>query len=332
MNPLMLKLIGLGGGAYLITKFLKKPAFQSTQTMTADGKVVKISVPVPDSVNASQAMATSTTPPVAMTHPASAKALPLQLPKLGIVYAPPKSVQPGSDGKPQPTAIITTPTGASSVTISSIKDVQRALNTLGYTPRLAEDGTTGPKTAANIKIFQSKMGLAVDGNAGPATKAALSTALTQLAGANSPVGAVVVASMNPTAIAANAANAAASAASGVVSSAVNPAVAAVQAQLSNLQSATAPAVNTSTSTPAAVNIDLVPAPAINPANALTMSNSDIQGNLNILGATPPLTVDGQLGPMSIAAIKAFQTSHGLTADGIAGPQTKTAIYIAVHTS
>jgi peptidoglycan hydrolase-like protein with peptidoglycan-binding domain len=63
-----------------------------------------------------------------------------------------------------------------------------------------------------------------------------------------------------------------------------------------------------------------------------MSNSDIQGNLNILGASPPLTVDGQLGPMSVAAIKAFQTAHGLTADGIAGPQTKTAIYIAIHTS
>jgi len=320
MNPLILKLAGVGGGVWLLTKLWKKPAFQSTQTMTPDGKVVKISVPVPDSVNAAQAVATMTTPPTPMTHPASPKAIPVQLPSQGIVYAPPKVIQPGSDGKPQATAIITTPTGASSVSISTVKDVQRALNALGYTPRLAEDGATGPKTAANIKVFQSKMGLTVDGNAGPATKAALSTALTQMAGANSPVGAVVVSSMNPAAIAANAAAAASGAAA-----AVAPAVAAVQAQLNALQVSTSPAVP--------VDIDNVTLPpAINPANALTMSNSDIQGNLNILGASPPLTVDGQLGPMSVAAIKAFQTAHGLTADGIAGPQTKTAIYIAIHTS
>jgi len=323
MNPLILKLIGVGGGVWLLSKFWKKPAFQSTQTMTPDGNVVKISVPVPDSVNAAQAMAVSTTPPVPMIHPASAKSAPVQIPNLGVVYAPPKSIQPGSDGKPQATAIITTPTGASSVTIGSIKDVQRALNTLGYTPRLAEDGTTGPKTAANIKVFQSKMGLTVDGNAGPATKAALSTALSQMAGANSPVGAAVVLTMNPAATAAAIANAPAA------SSAVSSAAAAVQAQLNALQSSTA---SVASSPAAAVDIDNVLPPVINPANALSMSNKDIQGNLNILGASPPLTVDGNLGPMSVAAIKAFQTAHGLTADGIAGPQTKTALYIAVHTS
>jgi len=320
LNPLILKVVGVGGGLYILSKLWNKPKFQSTQTMSADGKVVKISVPVPSTVNAAQAMATSTTPAVLMTHPASPKAIPIHLLKQGIVYAPPKAIQAGSDGNPQATAIITTPTGASSVTISNIKDVQRALNTLGYTPRLAEDGVTGPKTATNIKVFQSKMGLAVDGNAGSATKSAISTALTQLAGANSPVGAMIVATMNPAA-----------------TQIINPAVATVQAQLNALQGSTANLPITGLRTPGSpanpVDLDGPPGtPAINPANALTMSNSDIQGNLNILGASPSLTVDGNLGPMSVAAIKAFQTAHGLTADGIAGPQTKTAIYIAVHTS
>ena len=318
MNPLILKIAGVGGGVWLLSKFWPKQAFQSTQTMTPDGKVVRVSVPVPDSVNPAQAMAVSTTPAVPMTQPASPKAVPVLIPNKGVVYAPPKVIQPNSSGAPQPTAIITSPTGASSVTIGTLKDVQRALNTLGYVPKLDEDGVISPKTAANIKVFQSKMGLAVDGNAGPATKAALSTALTQMAGASSPVGAVVVSTMNPSAIAA--------AASGVAAT-VAPAAAAIQAQLNALQSSTTQAP----STIAPTDLDNV-LPPINPANALTMSNKDIQGNLNILGATPPLTVDGQLGPMSVAAIKAFQTSHGLTADGIAGPQTKTAIYIAIHTS
>ena len=37
------------------------------------------------------------------------------------------------------------------------------------------------------------------------------------------------------------------------------------------------------------------------------------------GAT--IQVDGDVGPLTDAAIKAFQTSNGLTADGIIGPQT-----------
>jgi peptidoglycan hydrolase-like protein with peptidoglycan-binding domain len=60
------------------------------------------------------------------------------------------------------------------------------------------------------------------------------------------------------------------------------------------------------------------------------SNQDVQRALNTLGmATPPLVVDGQIGPKSQAAIRSFQSQHGLTVDGIAGPQTKTALQAAL---
>jgi peptidoglycan hydrolase-like protein with peptidoglycan-binding domain len=37
--------------------------------------------------------------------------------------------------------------------------------------------------------------------------------------------------------------------------------------------------------------------------------------LNAAGANPKLDVDGDLGPATLAAIKAFQTNHGLVPDG-----------------
>ncbi len=51
----------------------------------------------------------------------------------------------------------------------------------------------------------------------------------------------------------------------------------------------------------------------------------IQMKLNAANATPQLDVDGDLGPATLAAIKAFQTSRGLVPDGIAGPQTLAAL-------
>jgi peptidoglycan hydrolase-like protein with peptidoglycan-binding domain len=54
--------------------------------------------------------------------------------------------------------------------------------------------------------------------------------------------------------------------------------------------------------------------------------------LNDLGANPPLTTDGIDGPLTSAAIKAFQSANGLTVDGIVGPQTLAALGFAGATA
>lgn len=56
----------------------------------------------------------------------------------------------------------------------------------------------------------------------------------------------------------------------------------------------------------------------------------LQTGLNVLGADPKLDVDGRLGPVTTAAVKAFQTAAGLTADGIAGPVTLAAITLRIN--
>jgi peptidoglycan hydrolase-like protein with peptidoglycan-binding domain len=48
---------------------------------------------------------------------------------------------------------------------------------------------------------------------------------------------------------------------------------------------------------------------------------ELQSRLNANGATPPLKVDGSFGPVTGSAVRAFQRSRGLTADGIVGPKT-----------
>jgi peptidoglycan hydrolase-like protein with peptidoglycan-binding domain len=67
---------------------------------------------------------------------------------------------------------------------------------------------------------------------------------------------------------------------------------------------------------------------ISTAPALNMGGKDVQHSLNVMGASPPLAEDGKMGPKTVAAIKSFQTIHGLTPDGVAGPKTKTALHLA----
>jgi lysozyme family protein len=51
----------------------------------------------------------------------------------------------------------------------------------------------------------------------------------------------------------------------------------------------------------------------------------LQASLNKLGTLPPLEVDGIAGAATRIAVRAFQKSHGLAVDGLAGPLTIAAI-------
>jgi murein L,D-transpeptidase YcbB/YkuD len=56
----------------------------------------------------------------------------------------------------------------------------------------------------------------------------------------------------------------------------------------------------------------------------------IQLSLNLLGADPKLLLDGRYGPATRDAVKKFQTTHGLTADGWAGEKTQDALRAALQ--
>jgi hypothetical protein len=55
----------------------------------------------------------------------------------------------------------------------------------------------------------------------------------------------------------------------------------------------------------------------------------LQTALNILGANPPLDVDGEYGPTTKDAVLAFQKTHELVADGWAGDLTPAALQLAL---
>jgi putative chitinase len=59
--------------------------------------------------------------------------------------------------------------------------------------------------------------------------------------------------------------------------------------------------------------------------AVVHSAAWVQRSLNKLGTEPPLIIDGSFGPVTVAAVKAFQQEHGLEVDGKLGPQTVAAI-------
>lgn len=55
----------------------------------------------------------------------------------------------------------------------------------------------------------------------------------------------------------------------------------------------------------------------------------LQTALNILGANPPLDIDGEYGPMTKDAVLQFQRAHNMVADGWAGDVTHAALQLAL---
>ncbi|MFB5189066.1 GH25 family lysozyme [Alicyclobacillus fastidiosus] len=74
-------------------------------------------------------------------------------------------------------------------------------------------------------------------------------------------------------------------------------------------------------------------PMSNPTVQLNSTGAAVetlQKDLNTLGANPALTVDGDFGAGTQTAVKAFQSAHGLTVDGVVGPATWAAIAAALQ--
>jgi peptidoglycan hydrolase-like protein with peptidoglycan-binding domain len=134
-----------------------------------------------------------------------------------------------------------------------VTELQDLLNDNGA--GLTVDGSFGAATLAAVKTFQSDHSLSADGEVGPLTKAALD--------------------------------------------------------------------NTSTSAPGPIALDSSRCPTDIAEGEHDGCVTELQQLLNDNGAH--LTVDGDFGAGTLAAVKSYQSAHGLSADGIVGPATKASL-------
>jgi len=213
-------------------------------------------------------------------------------------YVPPPIVPGELPFAPQ----IRTPYGVAPFSIRSRWDVQHGLNALGYGP-LTVDGHIGPLTHAAITEFQRRNNLPTVGY-NPALHSHIQNALARSMPRITAQGARVVV-----------------AGSGTQWNKVSSAVRGESARKGGVAIGEEAVVATATApTPAAV----AKATGTSPIDTAVK----VQAALNKAGATPALKVDGQVGPKTVAATKAFQISAGLVADGVAGPKTRTALTVA----
>lgn len=214
------------------------------------------------------------------------------------VVVPPAGVTtPGPVG-PEPA------TGAWKTNAAFITRYQSALTFLARRPPThatwdpkGVDGKYGPNTSAAVSAFQRDHGLAVDGQCGNQTAAAIDT---ELGYGNAPAPAP-----SPAAVPA-----------AVVLPTPGPGPVPAPAPL-----------------PVPAQVEPYPGPGAYQSNAAYIAKYQtaltyLAHALNI-AAIDPLGVDGKYGPHTIAAVKAFQSSHGLTADGACGADTAKALDQAV---
>jgi Putative peptidoglycan-binding domain-containing protein len=186
---------------------------------------------------------------------------------------------------------------ASAAPLASTLLVQQDLAGLSYLPMSGVDGIAGPNTAAATSHFQSDNGLAVDGIAGSQTVAALTAKVQEV---QRTAGTTADGDYGPGTIAAVK----------TYQSHHNLEVDGIAGPL----------------TMSAMNI----LRKVGSTSGATSETLLIQRDLVGLGYLNTNGVDGIYGPMTRDAVLSFQSDNGLSADGIAGPITTSALTAKVQ--
>jgi Putative peptidoglycan binding domain len=306
--------VGTGVGLYR----WRKARFQSMRHLDKDGHPIQVVVPVNGQPAPQSSVSNVPIPPNNGTK---------------AVFRPPPPV--GRAKLSLSEASIVTPTGAANLSVDSVTDAQHALNALGAS--VPVDGMHNGPTQAALAHFQSTNGLPTTAQADQATKTALQSALVKTAGVNAHIGQSL-----PVQAAASALKAGTSSplgqsilSSGLgaltnlganVSSEASGALGGITSALGGLFSAdpatdpTAPLPNA----PPPANKGKEAAPTKPTKDAICK----LQKVLNDLGASPPLTLSGDYDKETVAALKAFQISYGLVADGVPSEKTIAAVVVA----
>jgi peptidoglycan hydrolase-like protein with peptidoglycan-binding domain len=215
-----------------------------------------------------------------------------------------------------------------------VTELQKLLNKHGA--HLTVDGDFGPKTLTAVKGYQRKHGLSVDGIVGPNTKDSL------YASKSAPAAIALTSSRCPTDIQ-----------EGEVDGCVTElqklldkhgaslkvdgdfgasTLAAVEKYQRNHGLAADGVVGPNTkasltqakaSAPAPISLTSTRCPTDIQKGQKSGCVTELQTLLNKHGAG--LRVDGDFGAATLAAVKSYQNAHGLSADGIVGPQTKASL-------
>lgn len=216
-----------------------------------------------------------------------------------------------------------------------VTKLQQLLNATGA--GLTVDGDFGPGTLTAVKNFQAAHGLSVDGVVGPSTKAALDGS-----GSSAPSPISLSSSQCPTDIVDGESDGCVSElqtllnvhgasvpVDGVFGGATLAAVKIFQTNHGlSVDGIVGPNTKAAldsegSSVPTAVSLTSSACPTDITQGEIDGCVTQLQQLLNQHGAT--LSVDGDFGPATLAAVESFQSSQGLSVDGAVGPNTKAAL-------
>lgn len=288
--------VGLGG--YEAWKHFY-PKLQSLRTVSSSGHPVQVVVPVKTQ----------------LTMPGKGQAIAPVPPNNGtLAYHIPPPPAPTGQIALEPTVI--TPSGAANLSVDNVSDIQNALNTLGWVPSLKADGIIGPLTSAAIRSFEASHGIPVDGQASPILRTTIQGALARIAGTQAHIGQSLPIQSAPQTV------------NGATSPVAAIATAAIQSPASKSL------INSGLAAVASLfsdgGDDSADTSADSPSNSPKKDAIQaLQHALNMLGSSPPLDENGNFNPETVAAVRAFQITFGLAADGIPGPKTATAVAVAL---